>query len=276
MKRVYINNIEYNLIFNINKVDSDKLCSIFVHLRGSKNGRRRYAPKGKLKHFSLLKLETNLSRHTLEKYVPILIELGLVKFNKDGGVTIVGFDTSYKTFKTNNTRKKYIPIEMHKSHLKTSVSVGNVRIINSINNQRKYIDKKDTQTKLLKRHSFQVKNPNLNILSKAEFKAIDKIMDKYGSKEKFLSMYCEEIILSQQGFANLNKNIDGRYFKKQLIDCGMIESKIRTEKLTDKISYKKFLELKSVITDSNGKGIYWSPIDKCVHKYLSSSIKELR
>lgn len=275
MKRVYINNAEYSLIFNINSVDSDKLCSVFVHLRGSKNGRRRYQPKGKLKHYSLLKSETNLSRHTLEKYVPYLIELGLVKLNLDGGVTIIGFDSSFKRFNTTKKRKKYIPIEMHKSHLKTAVSVGNVRIINSINAQEKYIDKKDTQTKIIKRHQFQLKNPNLKIMSKAQYRVIDRIIEKYGSFEKFQSTYCEETILSQQGFANLNKNKNGRYFKKQLVDCGMIESKIRTEKLTNKISYKKFLTLKQTIISVNGKGIYWCPLNKCVYKYLSSSLKSL-
>ena len=275
MKRVYINNVEYKLIFDINSVDSDKLCSIFVHLRGSKNGRRRYAPQGKLGHLALLRKETGLSRHALEKYVPILVELGLVNFNSDGGVSVMGFDTSFKTFKTTQKRKKYIPITMFKSHLKTAVSVGHTRIINSINLQRKSIDKKDAQTKLLKRHSFQVKNPHLRILSKAEYRAVDRILEKYGSKEKFLSTYCEEIILSQKGFADLNKKKDGRYFKKQLVDCGMIESKIRLEKLTNAISYKKFLTLKQTIILVNGKGIYWSPIDKCVYKYLSSSLASL-
>ena len=69
-KKVYINNAEYNLIFNTIGVDSDKLCSVFVHLRGSKNGRRRYNPIGKLKHYGLLKKETGLSRHVIETYVP--------------------------------------------------------------------------------------------------------------------------------------------------------------------------------------------------------------
>lgn len=271
-KRVYINNVEYNIIFNINTVDSDKLCAVFVHLRGSKNGKRRYSPQGKLKHFSLLKKETNLSRHTIETYVPILVKLGLVTLNSDGGVSIIGFDSSFKALRTTESRKKYIPVQMFKSHLKTAVSVGNVRIINSINNQRKHIDKKDTQTKLFKKHSFQVKNPHLRILSKAENRAIDRLLEKYGSEEKFLSTYCEEIILSQNGFTNLNKNKDGRYFKKQLVDCGMIESKIRVEKLTNQISYKKFLTLKQTIISVNGRGIYWCPLDKCVYKYLSSGI----
>ena len=274
MKRVYINNVEYSIIFNINGVNSDTLCSIFVHLRGSKNGRRRYEPKGKLKHFSLLKSETGLSRHTIEKYVPFLIELGLVKLNKDGGVTVIGFDTSFKTLKTTQSRKKYIPIDMHKSHLKTAVSVGSVRIKNSINNQIKSIDKKDTQTKLLKKHDFQLKNPNLTILSKAEFKAVDRILKKHGSKEEFLSTYCEETILSHKGFANLNKNIDGRYFKKQLVDNGFIETQIRTETLISNFSYKKYLSLKETIVLANGRGVYWCPIKRSVEKYISSGIKE--
>lgn len=272
MKRVYINNVEYSLIFNINKVDSDKLCSIFVHLRGSKNGKRRYSPKGKLKHFSLLKQETGLSRHAIEKYVPILIELGLVTLNSDGGVTVIGFDSSFKKLRVNHSRKKHIPIQMYKSYLKTAVSVGYVRIKNSIITQKKFIDKKDTQTKLLKRHNFQKRNPHLTVLSAKEMKSAAKLLKKHGSFEKFLSTYCEETILSQQGFADLNKNIDGRYFKKQLVDCGMIESKIRTEKLTNQMSYKKFLSLKEIIVSVNGKGIYWSPLDKCVYRFLSSSL----
>jgi len=274
-KRVYINNVEYNIIFNINSVDSDKLCSVFVHLRGSKNGKRRYSPQGRFRHFSLLKQETGLSRHTIETYVPILVKLGLVTLNSDGGVSVIGFDSSFKTFRTTKSKKKYIPIEMHKSHLKTAVSVGNVRIINCINNQKKHIDKKDTQTKLFKKHSFQVKNPHLQILSKAEKRAIDRLLTKYGSEEKFLSTYCAETILSQKGFTNLNKNKDGRYFKKQLVDCGMIESKIRVEKLTNQISYKKFLTLKQTIILINGRGIYWCPLDKCVYKYLSSRINSI-
>ena len=274
-KRVYINNVEYKLIFDTKGVDTDKLCSIFVHLRGSKGGKRRYAPKGKLGHFSLLKEETNLSRHTIEKYVPILVDLGFVKLNKDGGVTVIGCNTSFERFKTTQAVKKLIPIQMQKSHLKTAVSVGYVRIKNSLNNQIKFIDKKDAQKKLLKRHDFQVKNPHLNILTKAEKKAVAKIIERFGSKDKFLSTYCEETILSQNGFSNLNKGIDGRYFKKQLVDCELIESKTRTEKLTNKISYKKFLLLKQTIISNNGRGIYWSPLDKCVHKFLSSSLKGL-
>jgi hypothetical protein len=50
---------------------------------------------------------------------------------------------------------------------------------------------------------------------------------------------------------------------------------MRLEKLTNAISYKKFLTLKKTIILANGRGIYWSPIDKCVYKYLSSSLASL-
>ena len=275
MNRVYINNAEYNIIYQSQGFDTDKLCSVFVHLRGSKGGKRRYEPKGKLGHYSLLKSETGLSRHSLEKYVPQLVKLGLVKLNLDGGVTVIGFDSSFKRFKTNKKKKAYIPISMEKSYLKTAVSVGNVRIINSINAQEKYIDKKDTQTKLIKRHLFQLKNPNLQIMSKAQNRAIGRILEKHGSFEKFQSTYCEETILSQQGFANLNKGKDGRYFKKQLVDCGMIESKIRLEEILKNISYKKYLTLKETIVSVNGRGVFWCPVKRSVFKYLSSSIKRI-
>lgn len=275
MKRVYINNAEYNTFFNIDFVDSDKLCAVFIHLRGSKNGERRYKPQGKLKHFGLLVKETKLSRHAIETYTPILIKLGVVSLNKDGGVSVMGFDTSFKLLKTNETKKIYIPIQMQKSWLKTMIGVGYVRTKSNIKHQNKQIDIKETQKKLLKKYVYQTNNPTINILNRKEKSSAEKLVVRYGSVNEFLSTYCEETILSHNGFAKLNKSKDGRYFKKQLVDCGFIESKIRTEKLSNQISYKKYISLKSVFIDNSGKGIYWSPLDGCVHKYLPSSIKGL-
>lgn len=275
MKKVYINNVEYNTIFNINKVDSDKLCAIFVHLRGRKNGKNRYEPKGKLKHYSLLSSETGLSRHTIEKYVPVLIEIGFVTLDSDGGVTIIGFDKSFRDFKTTEKTKKIIPLTMYESHLKTVVSVKYVRIKNSAKNQRTSIDKKDKQTKLIKRHAYQMKNPEQKIMSLKEINAIDRLLYKYDSFDNFKSTYCEDVILSQEGYTTLNKGKNGKYLKKQLLDCGMIDSEIRVEKIIPCISYKNFLAMKKTITQINGKGVYWSPIDKGVYKYLSSSLIEL-
>jgi len=274
MKRVYVNNAEYNLIFNSFGVDTDKLCSVFIFLRGSKNGRRRYNPIGKLKHYSLLKKETGLSRHAIETYVPKLVELGLVTLNSDGGVSIVSTTRSFKLFGSDCKRQILIPIQMCQSYIKTSVQVGFVRVKTNIKNQKKQIDKKETQKQLLKKYVYQAKNPQKNILSKKEFKSCEKLIARYGSVDKFLSMYCEETILSQQGFTTLNKNTDGRYFKKQLVDNGLIETQIRTETLISNISYKRYLTLKDVITSVNGKGVYWCIKNRSVEKYISSGIKE--
>lgn len=274
MKRVYINNAEYNLIFNSFGVDTDKLCSVFIFLRGSKNGERRYNPIGKLKHFGLLKSRTTLSRHAIETYVPKLIELGLVTLNSDGGVSVISTTRSFRLFRGDCSRQILIPIQMCQSYIKTSIQVGFVRIKANIKKQQKQIDKKETQKQLLKKYVYQSKNMHLNILTKKELRASEKIIARFGSIDEFLSMYCEETILSQQGFANLNKNIDGRYFKKQLVDNGFIESQIRTETLISNISYKRFLVLKSTITLSIGKGVYWCPIKRSVEKYISSGIKE--
>ena len=273
-KRVYINNAEYSLIFNTVGVDTDKLCSVFVHLRGSKNGKRRYNPSGKLKHFGLLKKETGLSRHVIETYVPILVKLGLVTLNKDGGVSVISTTRSFRLFGGDCSRQILIPIQMCQSYIKTSIQIGFVRIKTNIKNQKKQIDKKETQKQLLKKYVYQSKNPQKNILSKKEMKACEKIIARFGSVDKFLSMYCEETILSQQGFANLNKNVDGRYFKKQLVDNGFIETQIRTETLISNISYKKYLTLKEVIISSNGRGVYWCAKKRSVEKYVSSGIKE--
>lgn len=274
MKRVYINNAEYNLIFNSFGVDTDKLCSVFIFLRGSKNGKRRYSPNGKLKHFGLLKLETNLSRHCIETYVPKLIELGLITLNSDGGVSVISTTRSFRLFGADCSRQILIPIQMCQSYIKTSIQVGFVRVKTNIKNQQKQIDKKETQKKLLKKYVYQSKNMQLNILTKKELGASKKIIARFGSVDGFLSMYCEETILSQQGFTNLNKNTDGRYFKKQLVDNGFIESQIRTETLIPNISYKKYLTLKEVIISSHGKGVYWCTKKRSVEKYISSGIKE--
>jgi NAD-dependent SIR2 family protein deacetylase len=112
-------------------------------------------------------------------------------------------------------------------------------------------------------------------MSKAQNRAIGRILEKHGSFEKFQSTYCEETILSQKGFTKLNKNKDGRYLKKQLVDCGMIESKIRLEEIVGNISYKKYLTLKETIVSVNGRGVFWCPVKRSVFKYLSSSIKRI-
>ena len=275
MKRVYVNNAEYNLIFNSVGVDTDKLCSVFIFLRGSKNGKRRYNPIGKLKHFGLLKKETGLSRHSIETYVPKLIELGLVTLNSDGGVSVISTTRSFRLFGGDCSRQILIPIQMCQCYIKTSLQVGFVRVKTSIKNQKKQIDKKETQKQLLKKYVYQTKNMQKNILTRKELKACEKIIARFGSVDKFLSMYCEETILSQQGFANLNKNVDGRYFKKQLVDNGLIETQIRTETLISNISYSKFLTLKDVIISINGRGIYWCAKKRSVEKYISSGIKEI-
>lgn len=274
MKRVYINNAEYNLIFNSTGVDTDKLCSVFVYMRGSKNGKRRYNPIGKLKHYGLLKKETNLSRHAIEIYVPKLIELGLVTLNSDGGVSVVSTKRSFNLFKGDIKREKLIPIQMCQSYIKTSIQVGFVRIKNSITNQENQINIKEKQKKLIKKYTHLLKNPQKTILSKKEIKSCEKLIERYGSIDKFNNSYCSEVILSQNGFANLNKNIDGRYFKKQLLENNLIESKIRTEVLFRDMSYKKYLLVKTVIISQHGKGVFWCPKSRSVKKFLSSKLKQ--
>lgn len=271
-KKVYINNAEYNTFFNTPNVDSDKLCAVFTHLRGNKNGNRRYSPKGKLKHFSLLREFTGMSRHAIETYVPILINIGVVTLNSDGGVSVMGFNSTFKKLRTSETRIIHIPIEMCKSFLKTAVSVGSVRIKTNIRKQNKQIDLKETQTKLLKKYVYQQQNPTKSILSKKETSAVGKIIERFGSINEFTKAYCEEVILSQNGFTNLNGGVDGRYFKKQLLASGFIESKIRTEKLTNAIQYPEYLKIKTTIISSVGNGVFWCPSDKCVYKYLASSL----
>jgi len=274
MKRVYINNAEYNLIFNSIGVDTDKLCSVFIFLRGSKNGQRRYNPIGKLKHFGLLKSQTNLSRHSIETYAPKLIELGLVTLNSDGGVSVISTTRSYRLFGTDCKRQILIPIQMCDSYIKTSVQVGFVRVKTNIKNQNKQIDKKETQKKLLKKYVYQSNNPQKTILNTAEIRACKKLIKNYGSVDKFMSDYCEETILSQKGFANLNKDVDGRYFKKQLLDCGFIKTEIRKKVLFKNMSYKKYLSLKEIIISEEGYGIVYNIYNRNVEKILVSRIEE--
>ena len=275
MKRVYINNAEYSLIFNSIGVDTDKLCSVFIFLRGSKNGQRRYSPTGKLKHFGLLKSQTNLSRHSIETYVPKLIELGLVTLNSDGGVSIISTTRSYRLFGADCKRQILIPIQMCDSYIKTSVQVGFVRVKTNIKNQKKQIDKKETQKKLLKKYVYQSNNPQKTILNIAEIRACKKLIKNYGSVDKFMSDYCEETILSQKGFANLNKDVDGRYFKKQLSDCGFIKTEIRKKVLFRNMSYKKYLSLKEIIISQEGYGIVYNIYNKNVEKILASKVEEI-
>lgn len=274
-KKVFINNVEYNTMFRYKGVDTDKLCGIFMELRASKNGEKRYNPTEKLKHYKLLKARTSLTRCAIEKYIPILIELGLVRLEADGGVHIIGFNSSFNQLRTDEKKLIRIPIQKEKSYIKTALNVAYVRIKSNLKHQQTQIDKKYTQTKLLKKYVYQQQNPHKNILTKKELKASLKLIEKYGSVDKLLSTYCEQTILSQKGFSRLNKNKDGKYFKKQLIQKNLIQSEIREEVLLENIEYKEYLKVKSVLIFNYHKGIIWCPKTKCVYLMLTSSVKDL-
>jgi len=271
-QKIYINNAEYSAIFNYEGLDTDKLCSVFVHIRAGKEGKRRYSPGVKLKHYGLLSNQTSLSRHAIETYVPALIKLNLIRLNKDGGVSINSTTASFKTHGEKLAREILIPIKIQNSYLKTALNIAYVRIRSNIKNQQKQIDSKDRQQKLLKKYIYQSRHPEKIILTLKETKAAEKLLKRVGSLDEFKKDYCTETILSLEGFSRIKKN--GKYFKKQLVDNNLIINKHRFKTVVN--FYVRVADYYSNINTFRalyGNGIYRDRVTGFVNVILSSGIE---
>jgi len=278
----YINNAEYNIINRHDAgVDVDKLCAVFIHLRAAKNGERRFNPKGRLKHFGLLKDATKLSRHVIEKYVPHLIKLGLVTLNKDGGVTIIGFNRSFKLFKDPLSRLKLIPVKLHQSYLDTAIDVAFTRVKSNLKNQKKQIDLKTKQIRLLNTYNYSLKHPQKSILSKANIKEAQRLIEKYGDRSNFKSKFCKETVLSLHGFSKLKNPAEadythaGKYFKKRLLKQKLIKTEIRSELIIFSIPAWQYFQNKEILQKEYGRGIYWCRRSSCVRRRVASKVELL-
>lgn len=220
-----------------NGFDGDKLISVYSILKANSEDNGKYYAftsknNKKVSGYSILRAKTNLTLHSLKKYVPILIELELCFFDSNNDFVLIGNDKIKKRLKSN----KIVPILIGKNIIHTAYNVYYVRLHSNERKQKKAIEKKHNQRELLKLKD----NPR----TLKELKAIKRLQRK-GDKGGF---FIDKCVLSIKGFSYLkfteeNKQ-KGNYWKKKLIDKKLVSTKRRFE-VIKKMSYKEFLNAKS-------------------------------
>lgn len=237
-KTVRIPSRLYHKLYSNGKVDGDRLIAVFCMLKAGRDGEKRYmahkSANGKfVGGYSLLRKQTNLSIATLQKYVPILEQEGLVTFHKNGNVHILGNNKTKASF-----NMKLVPIPVGKNLVFTARAVLFVRVYTCAKNQRKEIDRKRIQRELLTQG---LTNPsNIN-----EYRKAKKAFEKLGTTEIEIT---EDVILSNRGYARLKGGLNdstsrGSYWKSVLLAMKCISSNRRLERISQ-MSYLEYLTIR--------------------------------
>lgn len=225
------------LYFELYQKGGDKLIATYSVLKQSRNKEKQYfsftSKNNKLvSGYSLLRNKTNLTLHSLKKYIPILIDAGLCSFNDNGDFLLLGNSKTKELYSS----YKLVPIIIGKNLVHTAYNSMAVRLHSSEAKQLRQIEKKRNQSELLKRQQ----NPQ----TLKELKKIKAILRKGTIKGFFI----EKCVLSIKGYAEIkdgtpSKN-KGSYWKKKLIQKQIVKAVRRFEEVKN-ITHKEYLELKS-------------------------------
>ncbi len=227
---------------------SDKLIAVFSILKASRTADKYYSYTSKNNKFvggySLLRAKTNLTLHTIQKYVPTLIDMGLISIGDNGDVYVMGGEK----IKTLYSSRKLVPIILGKNLNDTADNSLSVRLHAERDEQQRQINKKQYRSELLK----QASNPtNYKLYKKAQ-----RLLKKLGDEKITI---VDTVVLSNQGYALLkngseDKKSMGGYWKSKLVKKGIIKSERRFKKI-QKMSFAEYLNYKS-----------YYPANKAVYK----------
>ncbi|MBC7525228.1 MAG: hypothetical protein H7239_12415 [Flavobacterium sp.] len=229
--------IPSKLYFELYQKGGDKLIATYSVLKQSRNKEKQYFSftsknNKKVSGYSLLRNKTNISLHTLKKYIPTLINAGLCSFNDIGDFILLGNSKTKELYSSH----KLVPIIIGKNLVHTAYNSMAVRLYSSEAKQLRQIEIKRNQSELLKRKD----NPR----SLKELKAIRKILKNENRNDFFI----DKSVLSLQSYAyikdNSNSKAKGYYWKNKLKQKNIIVSKRRFNNIKQ-MTLKEFLFLKS-------------------------------
>ena len=218
------------------ELGGDKLLAVYCILKGSREGEIKYYSyksknNKKVSSYALLRAKTCLSLHSIEKYVPLLIDLGLCYIHKNGDFILLGGEKLKEKYNT-----KLVPIKVGKNLTDTALNVISVRLYSERRQQNIQIKKKQNQRDLLKQD-----NPrNLK-----ELKKLRRLKKLNGSNSVEVN---DKTVLSNQGFAVLkdgskNNKHKGAYWKKRLKDKGIISTERNFNKIV-RMTFSEYLYFK--------------------------------
>ncbi len=239
--------INSRLYFDLYTRGGDKLIAVYAILKTSRNNEIKYyaytAKNNKfISGYSLLRAKTNLTLHSIQKYVPSLIDMGLCFIDKNGDFVLLGNDKLKLKYNS-----KLVPIKIGSTLTETVYNSLTVRLFSAEKSQKTQIEKKQTRSEIIAYGS----------------KKLSKYYDKkYGHNLEVN----EKTVLSLQGFGDLkhgnNNNIKdikscGAYYKKKLREKGIIKTNREFKKLekstySDYLQMKKYFSIGRKITYKNG------------------------
>lgn len=240
---IAISRIPSRLYYALFKEGGDNLLSVYCSLKAYKAGQIKFKSyKSKNNKFvggySLLRAKTNISLATLQKYVPVLINMGLLKFEANGDVSLLG----------NNKLKslygfKIVPVPVCIKLTDTRYACMTVRLHSAQRQQFNQIEKKGNLRELIFQGESGIKNLK-------QLKAYKKAIKKYGDDVTKLN-FTDETVLSLQGYAFLkhhkqdNKAL-GAYYKKVLKSKGLVATSRRFKEVSafKAMSYNDYLFLR--------------------------------
>lgn len=225
------------------EVGGTTLVAIYAELKAFRNSEERYKP---IKHksnnkvstgYTLLSKCTGISKVTLKKYVPMLIELGLAYFDQNNGALHLN---GYKKIAISKT-KKLLPVAIRSSLTETKASVQFILLNSNREAQIKSAIKKQTLKDQLKRSL----SPS-GIISKRVYRKLCNLREKGITKPSQIKVV-KDVILSNQGFAsiltqNSTSKSNGHYLKKKFSSLGLIETRRRFKDILGRqISFDEYL-----------------------------------
>lgn len=231
--------INSRLYFDLFNKGGDKLISTYCILKSNPDAFSTYysfksGNNKEVSGFNILRSKTNLTLHTLKKYVPILIDMGLCYFNHIGNFVLIGNNKTNTLYNS----KKIIPIKIGKNLTDTAYNCISIRIHSAQKQQQKQIIKKQNQKELLS----QVANPK----NSKSYRQAVKLKKQLNGLEIEIT---DKTVLSNKGYAVIkdgttdNKS-KGSYWKNVLKNKGIVETKRQYKKIR-KISIEEFNSLKN-------------------------------
>ena len=201
----------------------DELIALFSILKAAKQNVIYYpyynSNNFKVAGYGLLRKQTGLSLHCLQKYMPDLVELGLVEFLHDGGVYIKGTNKLKSLYKN----RKLVPVMIGSTFKETQYHCYSVRLFSCRDNQLKQIQRKYIQ----KEKFIKAKDPrNYSQVKLYKKRAKGKLRNP---------TITDTVILSNDYYAKLKNGqtskTRGIYLKRMLKQKGLVETNRRFERI---------------------------------------------
>lgn len=213
----------------------DKLVAIYCIIKSSRNGEDKYAIyKSKnnkvVAGYNLIKAKTVLSLSSIQKFVPILIEMGVCSIDFNGNFIVLGGEKLKQKYNC----KKLVPISIGKNLKETMENSFIVRLHSNFTQQEKKINKKKYLSEL-------------KCKAKYSHKAYTELKRRLKNMGE-LSPLTDNIILSNKGFSRVQsgeeKKSNGAYLKSKLVKRGLISTERRFKRICQ-LSYSNYKEYKN-------------------------------